>query len=88
MLNLQSDGTFTYTPTANYYGADSFTFTVYDGQVYATGVSVDIAVQSINDLPVTVSDSYSLNQDTTIPLAVMNNDYDIDSLILTLTGVV
>lgn len=87
VLNLQSDGNFSYTPDANYYGTDSFDFTVYDGQVYANGATVDFTIQSVNDLPVTVSDSYSMNQDLTTDLAIMNNDYDIDSTILTLTGI-
>lgn len=42
----------------------------------------------MNDAPVTLPDSYTMNQDTITPLAVMNNDYDIDSAILTFTGII
>ena len=33
---VNGDGTFTYTPTANFNGADSFTYTVADGNGEAT----------------------------------------------------
>ncbi len=31
-LSLQTDGTFTYTPDANFHGTDSFTYKAYDGK--------------------------------------------------------
>lgn len=36
VLNLLSNGTFTYTPIANYFGPDSFTFRAYDGTVFSS----------------------------------------------------
>ena len=41
----------TYTPNANYFGADSFTFTVNDGTTNATPATVSITVNSVNDIP-------------------------------------
>ncbi|MBI3467512.1 MAG: tandem-95 repeat protein [Planctomycetes bacterium] len=41
----------TYTPNANYFGADSFTFRVYDGNVYSNVATVSITVNGINDPP-------------------------------------
>ncbi|MFC1794153.1 cadherin-like domain-containing protein [Planctomycetota bacterium] len=43
-LNLNSDGSFTYTPNANYYGADSFTYEAYDGTTYSNIATVTITV--------------------------------------------
>ncbi len=48
---VNTDGTFTYTPDADYTGEDSFTFTVSDGFLTDTGV-VTITVNPVNDAPV------------------------------------
>jgi VCBS repeat-containing protein len=45
----------TYTPSANYYGPDSFTFHVNDGKVDSLVATVSITVATVNDGPV-VSD--------------------------------
>ena len=42
-------GTLTYTPNANYYGTDSFTFTVNDGMVDSTEATVSITVNQLLD---------------------------------------
>ena len=63
---VHGDGTYTYTPDANYHGADSFTVTVTDA---AAGeektVTIDLAVASVADLAVADS-SASGNEDTDI----------------------
>ena len=41
----------TYTPTANLFGADSFTFKVNDGTVDSTNATVSITINSVNDIP-------------------------------------
>ncbi|HOH20356.1 MAG TPA: ExeM/NucH family extracellular endonuclease, partial [Anaerolineaceae bacterium] len=48
---VNTDGTFTYTPDADFAGEDSFTFTVSDGFLTDTGV-VTITVNPVNDAPV------------------------------------
>lgn len=40
-----------YTPTANYNGSDSFTFTVNDGTVDASPAAVSVTVNGVNDAP-------------------------------------
>ena len=46
------DGTFTYTPTANFNGEDSFTYTVADGNGGSDTATVNITVTAVNDAPV------------------------------------
>lgn len=87
-LSLLSNGSFTYTPTANYNGTDSFVYQVFDGAAYSTGAQIDLTITSVPDAPVAVADSYSLVQDTSLTVPVMANDTDADTPLasLTLTG--
>src|SRR6185295_14291762 len=65
-LSLGSNGSFTYTPDANYFGADSFTYTVNDGTADSNTATVTLTIDSVNDAPSTTTDSYSTNEDTAL----------------------
>jgi hypothetical protein len=45
-------GGISYTPTANYFGSDSFTYTINDAHSVTSTATVDITVTSVNDLPI------------------------------------
>ena len=78
-LNLDPDGSFTYTPTAGFEGDDMFTYYAHDGLDDSNVVTVTIAV--LNTTPVAVSDSYTTTQDTMLSVAapgVLMNDSDVD----------
>ncbi len=62
ILTLNADGSFAYTPKANFYGRDSFTYKASDGQADSEIVTVAIAVNSVNDAP-----TISLSQSTAAP---------------------
>ncbi len=91
VLVFNSDGSFTYTPTANTCGADSFTYQANDGTADSNIATVDINVICVNDAPVANNDSYSTNEGTALieatvgPLGdgVLANDTDADSDLLT-----
>lgn len=51
-LGSVSGNQVTYTPSANYHGADSFTFKANDGQANSNTATVNVTVTSVNDLPV------------------------------------
>src|SRR5262249_2184177 len=51
-LTLNADGSFTYTPAANYIGSDSFTYKVNDGTADSNVATADITVPSVNAAPV------------------------------------
>src|SRR6185295_6063601 len=85
-LTLNADGSFTYVPTANYSGADSFTYKANDGTVDSNTVTVTLTVTAVNDAPVAVADAYSVAEDTTLTVAVagvLSNDSDVDLNALT-----
>ncbi len=68
-------GSVTYTPVTNYFGPDSFTFTVFDGSLYATGM-VSITVTPVNDAPVAFSQSVTNLEDTALPITLTGADVD------------
>ena len=51
-LVLNADGSFTYTPAANFNGTDSFTYRAKDGQADSDVATVALAVSPVNDAPV------------------------------------
>jgi DNA/RNA endonuclease G (NUC1) len=59
----------TYTPAPDYFGADSFTFTVSDGTRTSNVGTVSIMVNPVNDAPVAANDSKSTNEDTSLSFA-------------------
>ena len=50
-LTLNGNGSFTYAPGANYFGADSFTYKVNDGTLDSNVATVNITVTPVNDAP-------------------------------------
>lgn len=74
-LALSADGSFVYSPAANYHGSDQFTYLVNDGNGgFAVG-SVNVTVTPLNDNPTAVNDAFIVNEDSgSNALGVMAND--------------
>jgi PKD repeat protein len=77
----------TYTPEANFNGADAFTFQVGNGTTDSELATVIITVNPVNDPPAVapVADSV-MDEGTASSVAVSASDLDGDDLKLTLTG--
>jgi VCBS repeat-containing protein len=88
-LTLNANGGFTYTPTADFNGSDSFTYHASDGTLQSNTVTVTITVTAVNDAPAAADDAYSTDEDTTLtvaaPAGVLGNDSDPDGNPLTAT---
>jgi len=81
MLTLNGDGSFTYTPAADYNGADSFTYKATDGTADSNTATVSIEVNPVNDAPVAYEDHYSVDEDEVLGIAapgVLANDTDVE----------
>ena len=81
ILTLNGDGSFTYTPNANFNGSDSFTYKANDGKADSNIATVSITVKAVNDAPVAVNDAYSVDEDTILSVVapgVLGNDTDAD----------
>ncbi len=77
-LSLNADGSFSYTPEADFNGTDSFTYKANDGQVDSVGATVIIKVNSINDAPTlsNLQPSAILDELTPLSFAAIANDID------------
>lgn len=86
-VDLQSDGSFTYTPAPNESGTDYFYYTAHTAGLTSNEAKVKIVIAPVNDAPVAVNDYYELDEDVCfIPtLGVLGNDHDVDSTNLTVT---
>ncbi len=78
VLALNANGTFTYTPNANFNGADSFVYTVLDGNGGTDTATVTLTVNPVNDAPVAGDDAFSTNEDVALSGTVLSNDTDVD----------
>jgi VCBS repeat-containing protein len=82
ILVLNLNGSFTYTPTPGYSGADSFTYHANDGQADSNVATVSITVTTANTAPLAVDDTYNTLEDTplVVPVpGVLLNDSDVDN---------
>jgi subtilisin family serine protease len=77
-----------YTPTGDFYGADSFTFKVNDGITDSVTATVTIDVRPVNDAPTAVVESSSTYRDSAVIVDVLANDIDPedDPLQIIVTG--
>jgi lysophospholipase L1-like esterase len=85
-VSLNSNGSFTYTPTSGYFGTDSFTYHARNGFLNSSTVTVSLTVNEVIPAPVAVADSYSTTEGGTLLIAaagVLSNDSDPRSRPLT-----
>jgi len=85
-LTLNANGSFTYTPMANYVGNDSFTYQTSDGALNSGVATVTITIIHVNQAPLAGNDSYTTNQNTAVTVAVpgiLGNDTDPEGATLT-----
>jgi len=85
--SIGSNGSLSYTPEANWFGTDSFTYTASDGHGGFDSATVTVTVTPVNDAPVANDDSAGTPEDTAVTIDVLANDSDVDGDTLTVTGV-
>ncbi|HEY9239154.1 MAG TPA: Ig-like domain-containing protein [Burkholderiaceae bacterium] len=79
VLVFGADGSFTYTPNADYTGPDAFTYSLTDADGSTATAVVSIAVTPAADAPVASPDSATAPEDSPIAGNVLANDTDTDA---------
>ncbi|MGB7491892.1 MAG: Ig-like domain-containing protein, partial [Thermoanaerobaculia bacterium] len=85
-LNFNDDGSFSFTPPENIFGAFSFTYTASDGELPSGVATATITVLPVNDNPVANDDSYLKAEGASLVVAspgILDNDSDVDGDSLT-----
>ncbi len=85
-LTANADGSFTYSPPANFHGDTSFVYRIVNvgpcaEQVADSEATVTITVTSVNDAPTAAADSFGVIKDHTLNVnapGVLLNDHDVD----------
>ena len=84
---VQSGTKILYTPAANYFGNDEFTYTIVDRLGFVSTTTVSLTIAPVNDAPIANPDYVSVLEDNTIVIPVLANDNDPDGDVLTITTV-
>lgn len=73
-------GAFSYVPTTNQNGADSFTFKVNDGTIDSSTATVTVTITAVNDTSTVTAGSFTTNEDTTYTGTLTGSDVDGNTL--------
>jgi hypothetical protein len=90
-LSFFENGSFSYHPESGFTGVDSFYYRAFDGLNYSNAAMVSLIVTSSNQKPVTVEDSYIVDEDCFLSVpessGVLSNDFDPDDGPLSLQAI-
>ncbi|MET0155971.1 MAG: Ig-like domain-containing protein [Rickettsiales bacterium] len=85
---INTDGTVTYTPTANYNGGDTLTYEVSDGKGGTDTAKITFDVKPVNDAPDAKDDAATTDEGKPVTINVLANDTDIDGDALSVHSIV
>ena len=92
-LSLNANGTFSYVHNGSNTTTDTFSYKANDGTVDGNTVTITITINPVNDIPLTVSDTLTVDEAGTVTLTasgsstLLDNDTDPEGDSLTAIGV-
>ncbi len=86
-ISMNSNGTYTFTPSLNYNGVVLVNYQVCDNGLpsYCDTGLLTITVNAVNDIPDAINDVATTNEDIPVSGNVLSNDIDVDGGALTAT---
>ena len=88
-FTLNADGSFSYSPAADFTGTDSFAYKANDGVDDSNAATVTITVVGVNDRPIASNDFYKTDKEMLLSVSnrgVLANDNDADTPATSLTA--
>ncbi len=70
----------TYRPAEDFTGEDSFTFSANDGSAQSDAATVSITVDPVNDPPLALAQSLTVDEDSELEITLTGSDIDGDAL--------
>ncbi|EOX4826007.1 Ig-like domain-containing protein [Vibrio alginolyticus] len=78
-VNVTASGAIVYNPNENYFGGDSFTYTVADlAGAVSNAATVTMTVTPVNDAPMAQAQSQTLDEDNSLVITLVGSDIDND----------
>ena len=84
---LNGDGSVTYTPNADFFGEDTFSYTISDTNGHSDTATVTVTVGGTPDAPTAQDDTVTVTPNTAKIITVVGNDNDPDGDTLDITAV-
>jgi VCBS repeat-containing protein len=82
-ITIDPDGSYTYTPDANYVGNDTVVVEICDAGIplppLCANDTIFLTITPVNDPPVAANDTVSTPEGLSVDIPVLDNDLDIDS---------
>ena len=77
---INTDNTISYTPSENFYGSDSFTYTICDGKGGSNKATVSVKIKAVNDAPKANNSNVTTQEDKEVSINLTGKDKDGDLL--------
>jgi hypothetical protein len=87
VVRIDAGGIITFTPDDDFNGSVTIPYTISDGNGGTATANQIITVNAVNDPPVAVDDSYSVDEDDSVVLTPLTGDSDIDGDGLTIESI-
>jgi hypothetical protein len=79
-VTINADNTVTYTPTSNFNGPNSFSYTVSDTKGGRSTATVTLTVRPVNDIPVAADRAVTTSKNTAVQILLSASDPDGETL--------
>jgi hypothetical protein len=76
LSTLDKNGKLTYKPDGNYFGGDTFTFIVSDGELDSKPASVNLVISPINDIPIAIPQSVKALKNASKEITLQGTDIE------------
>ena len=88
LVELLESNLIRYTPKKDFFGNETFVYSVDDGKGDLLTARVSIKVESVNDLPIIQGESVNLLEDESLTMTdLLTNDFDVEDNELTIASV-